>query len=387
MNPFGKACACIVLVATCTVAAVWQLTFDHLRREEQQAIHAAQIVNANLAAALEEQATRTLGYVEQIFAFVLRDYERLGADLDLPQLLREVPIDSSIYSTVAIADAAGVPVLHGFDSAVKPDLRESPSFAAHRESVSSEILIGRPTYGPVSGSWIIPVSQRIDNPDGTFGGAIFVGVRVHYFTDFYMQADLGTAGAMMLVNREGIVLARHVPRDGPSSGHDMSDSPLMRALPSQPTGSYLSSDIDRIEDTRRYFSYRALAKYGLVVLVGSAREDILSEGRRGAQHHYLVSSVATLCAIAATLALIVLLRRQRRMIESSPGTRHASARPSIRPPSGSVKWVWTGIFCARTGVSLKCLVMARTIWWAGMGGAPGRREPIDCRSPVRGRAS
>ena len=205
-------------------------------------------------------------------------------------------------------------MLHGLDSTVKPDVRESPSFAAHRESVSSEILIGRPAYER-SAARIIPVSQRIDNPDGTFGGAIFVGVRVRYFTDFYMQTDLRTAGAMMLVNREGIVLARHVPRDGPSSGHDIGDSPLMRALLSQPTGSYLSSDIDRIEDTPRYFSYRALPRYGLVVLVGSAREDILSDGRRGAQHNYLVASVATLCAAAAALALIVLLRRQRRMID------------------------------------------------------------------------
>ena len=314
MNSFRGACASILLVATCTVAAVWLLTFDHLGWEERQAVHATQVVNSNLAAALEEQATRTLGSVEQIFALVLRDYSRLGADLDLPQLLREVPIDPDIYSTVVIADAQGRMVLHGLDDGPKPSVRAVSSFSAHRDSVSSELRIGRPISGPVSGAWIIPVSKRIDNLDGTFGGAIFVGVRVAYFTEFYQQSDLGTAGAMMLVNRDGIVLARHVPRDGPSFGHDMSASTLTRALPEFPIGKYVTSAIDRLEDTPRYFSYRALPKHGLVVLVGSARDEVLSDTGRRARRSYVVAWVATLCTLVASAALIFLLGRQRRMI-------------------------------------------------------------------------
>ena len=67
--------------------------------------------------------------------------------------------------------------------------------------------------------------------------------------------------------------------------------------------------------TRRAISATgALPKYGLVVLVGSARDEVLSDTRRRARRSYVVAWVATLCTLAASAALIFLLGRQRRMI-------------------------------------------------------------------------
>ena len=92
-------------------------------------------------------------------------------------------------------------------------------------------------------------------------------------------------------------------------------APLATRLRQGPIGSYLSSRVDALETTQRYFSYRVVPGRDLVVLVGSARSDVLSDigARKGT--NYLVASLATLFAAAAAAALMMLLNRQRRMID------------------------------------------------------------------------
>ena len=97
----------ILLVASCTVAAVWALTIGHLRHEEEQAVREAENVHAHLAAALEDQAVRTIGSVEQTLNSIVREYRHHGQALDLPELLSDLPGDAHAYSAIALADSDG----------------------------------------------------------------------------------------------------------------------------------------------------------------------------------------------------------------------------------------------------------------------------------------
>jgi PAS domain-containing protein len=187
---------------------------------------------------------------------------------------------------------------------------------AHRADASSEALVGRPIEVHAGGEWIIPVSKRIDHADDSFGGIVFAGLNASHFTDFYAQVLIGGAGAMMLASEDGIVLARYTPTEGASFGDDMRGGTLVRRLQQRSIGSFLSTSTDVIETTPRYFSFRALPKYGLVVLVGSARSDVLRDLTQRKGTNYLVASLATLCTMAAAAALMALLNRQRRIIEA-----------------------------------------------------------------------
>jgi len=312
---FRKWCTSILLAAACTTAATWGLTIEHLQHEQGQAEKRAVSVNANLAVALEEHVIRTIGAVDQVLSFVIRQHRVEGARLDLSALLREVPLSPYVYSTLAIADAEGRVVLHGLDTMPNADVRDREWFSEHRKNKSLELLIGRPVMGRLTGRPVIPVSKRIDNPDGSFGGVIFTGVNTSYFTDFFTGADLDTAGAMMLVGRDGIVRARYVPSEGPSFAQDLTNSNLTLALAETPIGTYVTSASDKVEKTRRLFSYRSVPKYELVVVVGSAESDVLDDLTERKGTNYLIAAFASFCIGAAAAALILLLRRQARIID------------------------------------------------------------------------
>ena len=179
----------------------------------------------------------------------------------------------------------------------------------------TRVVVDRPIQARGAHGWSIPVSRRFENPDGSFGGVIFAGLNASQFTDFYAHIFTGSAGAMMLVGQDGIVRARYVPTEGPTFGQDMRESTLATRLRQSPIGSYLSSRADALETTQRYFSYRVVPGRDLVVLVGNARSDVLSdiEARKGT--NYLVASLATLFAAAAAAAVMMLLNRQRGMID------------------------------------------------------------------------
>ena len=89
MTRFRGWCASILLAAACAIAATWGLTIEHLLHEQGQAEARARSVNTNLALVLQEYAIRTIGSVDHVLSFVVRQYRMEGTKLDLPRLLRE----------------------------------------------------------------------------------------------------------------------------------------------------------------------------------------------------------------------------------------------------------------------------------------------------------
>ena len=52
--------------------------------------------------------------------------------------------------------------------------------------------------GGLSGNWFIPVSRRINKPDGSFQGVAMVGIDAAYFMSFYPRINVGRDGMILL---------------------------------------------------------------------------------------------------------------------------------------------------------------------------------------------
>lgn len=57
----------------------------------------------------------------------------------------------------------------------------------HAGNPGREIHIGRPVRSRSTGVWIIPISRRINETDGSFGGVALVTVRVNFLNVFTMS--------------------------------------------------------------------------------------------------------------------------------------------------------------------------------------------------------
>jgi len=175
-----------------------------------------------------------------------------------------------------------------------PNAADRAYFQFHLTHADRELYIGAPVISRASTKWVIPLSRRINHPDGSFAGVVLATLDVDYFNTFYESLDLGHDGAMALITDSGVMLV-HRPFNQRYIGKNISTSVLYQA--------YLSSDASKgkmfkfeQDGTTRWTSYHSLENYPLFVAAGFAKEDLLADWRR-----------STILQLAGTVFLALLL--------------------------------------------------------------------------------
>ncbi|MFO1082281.1 MAG: diguanylate cyclase [Reyranellaceae bacterium] len=150
-------------------------------------------------------------------------------------------------------------------------------FQKHQTSPDKGPLIGEPVRSRSGGQWIITVSRRFDQPDGTFAGVVLATIDAAYFADFYRQFDVGPRGAVALIDGAGRVMA-HSPDNDANIGRSLAGTPLYRDLSAHPAGTAFPYVGARHEEAR-LGAYARADRFPVVVLVSEATEDALAEWR------------------------------------------------------------------------------------------------------------
>jgi len=135
------------------------------------------------------------------------------------------------------------------------------------------LAIGAPRKGRITGVWSMQFARPILRMDGSLAGVIIAGVAPSYFARFYDSIDLGKDASITLVRSDGIVLARttRITRDHAekSSGRVLTGAPY--AAGSGPYGTFHRRS--RLDGVERYYGWRTLHEYGMLVTVGQAVGD------------------------------------------------------------------------------------------------------------------
>jgi diguanylate cyclase (GGDEF)-like protein/PAS domain S-box-containing protein len=183
-------------------------------------------------------------------------------------------------------------------------------FALHKNSPGRGLHLSSPVKSRSSDRWIIPVSRRFDDADGSFAGVVLATVEVSHFAQFFRKFEIGPYGSISLLSEAGIMLARH-PEDEAFIGRDLSGGQLIKKIQ---TGSrdgvyYFDSPLDGRE---RLSSFRVSSRYPLVVLATKAKEDVLAGWRNEAiDRSAFVVSLTLAIALVGFLLVRQLLQRQR----------------------------------------------------------------------------
>jgi diguanylate cyclase (GGDEF)-like protein/PAS domain S-box-containing protein len=297
----------IALLSLFIIALIWSVTIERVAHERHETVANAEKQNSNLSLALEEHTIRTLRSMNQALVQVASWYYEKGTKLDIVKFIKYAGIDDQLFHNIGVINEHG-----RIEVAQVPgtmDLRDREYFRVHQNNDSGRMYIGQPLLGRVTGAWAIHMSRRINKPDGSFGGVVFASVDPHYFTSFYAQADLGSNGLVNLVGLDGITRARRVGDNG-SFGQDMSRSTLLAEQARARVGNFVSKGL--LEGVPRFYSYRTLKDFPLIVAVGTSQADTLADFHERRRMYYLESSLATLFVALFAVALIGGLARQRR---------------------------------------------------------------------------
>lgn len=157
---------------------------------------------------------------------------------------------------------------------------------------------------------IIPISRRLNNPDGSFAGVLLGTIKVSYFVDYYGDFKIDGKGALVLAMRSGTILVRR-PFIASVVGKSLANSEIFKSyLPNSNEGVAEVKAV--IDDTERLYGYRALTTYPLVVEAGLSRESITASWRRDLLKTGLV--LVFLIAVLVVFGLIVLSQLRQRMV-------------------------------------------------------------------------
>lgn len=304
----------LVLLMLSLIVLVWGAVLYKARTEEALVIRSINTENLNLARAFEEHTIRTIKSVDQAVLFLKFQYERYGDKVNIAEYVREGMIINSIFNQLGVIDEHGIYVLSNLPDHKRVDLSDREHFRVHMAKDTNTLYISKPILGRATGKWSIQMTRRINKPDGSFGGVVVISVDPFYFSDFYSGVDLGVGGVVTLVGLDGIVRARRAG-DDKSVGQNLSMSPLLRDVTAiKPSGSLRITSIS--DGKQRFYSYRVLAEYPLLVAVGVQDDAALTEYRERRLGYMIFAGATSLMVLLFGAIAIRLLNKQFRMMQA-----------------------------------------------------------------------
>jgi diguanylate cyclase (GGDEF)-like protein/PAS domain S-box-containing protein len=267
--------------------------------QRSEIVEDARLDNVNLVGSLIRHAELTFGTADAILVGVAERMEHESPSAELRERMRawfakELDHSTQFLSFAAIGEDGRLIVsTHG--EAEPLDLSNREYFTYHRDHKDDALHIGSPLRG--RSGWIIPVTRRLNKPDGSFGGVAIATVNPQYFQDLYDGLKIGGNGVVALTTTEtGQILVRR-PFVESNVGRDISKGGIFRALKKSPKGTNeRTSDTDGV---LRLNSYEQGHTYPIVVNVAQEMNELLARWRHNAWH--------TLLETAGIVAAILLM--------------------------------------------------------------------------------
>jgi diguanylate cyclase (GGDEF)-like protein len=189
--------------------------------------------------------------------------------------LRQLQKSSSVLVAIGWTDASGQLIAHSYDRAPpRSNISEMSHFIAQRDATEDRLFIAPPYRSAAGDKWFSAASRRLSNADASFAGVVTAPIDQSYFLKIFRSIDLGKGGSVLLLHREGLILARE-PEMKEALGKSFADIPLFtKYLPASETGSFDSTS--PIDGAVRVVGYRVVSGVPLVLVVSYDRGDVLA---------------------------------------------------------------------------------------------------------------
>jgi diguanylate cyclase (GGDEF)-like protein len=292
----------IIVALTLVIFNAWQIWNAYQRN-----LQSAENVSENLARSLAQHAEDTFALVDNNLLDLRERIETDGLGQAQKERLQKVMLaqtkrlpqlhGSFIYDARGnwILTANGKPLSHANNA-------DRDYFKFHLTHNDNAVYIGNVIRSRSTGDLIIPVSRRLNHPDGSFAGVVISTLYVDYFRQFYNNFALNNDASLSLLLDDGTILYRRPFNEG-SIGKKASQGILFRdILPHSPFGNVtMVSQFDHVE---RIYGYSQVEHYPLVITAGLSKKDILADWRSDTT--LFASGGIFLLAILVALGLVLI---------------------------------------------------------------------------------
>jgi PAS domain S-box-containing protein len=290
-----------VVIGLVLTAIVWAITYRSVALEREQSFMQSAEQAKRLAGFFEQHALRAFRYGDSYLKLARREYIGTGSVDAIRKMLDDVPLDKSIISHITIIDATGKPLLvSGHEIKPGTTAKDRDYFLFQKHNQGDRIFVSLPHKGRNTGKLLIRLVRRITMPDGRFGGVIFAALEVKQITRFFAAMNLGPQSSATLVGTDKKIRARtSYGRLGP--GQDISGSRIWRELEKDPVGLYRQTSV--VDGITRYYAYRKLSEFPLIVAIGVSVEDITQAVTQIKIPTYVIAVLMTI--VIAVLTILI----------------------------------------------------------------------------------
>jgi diguanylate cyclase (GGDEF)-like protein len=167
------------------------------------------------------------------------------------------------------------------------------------------LFVGSPTLSRATGQHGLPISLRLKRPSHGIA-VVFAVIDLGALTALYEDQRHKPSGAIVLVRRDGVVLAR-APGDAQFFGRSVAGGEIFRKhLPTKERDLILL-DTTATDGLKKFASYSAMSDYPLVLVVSSGYDDALRSWKKHLLWIVLIAFGVTIAAVAAAVRSVRLL--------------------------------------------------------------------------------
>lgn len=219
------------------------------------------------------------------------------------------------------------------------DLSDRLHFQIHRDQTDAGVVVGKPVKARIDEIWAIPISRRLNKPDGSFAGIAYSNLPVDSLVKMFADMQLGAHGLVAFRNQNYELLARY-PVASDSGGGLGTVAVSNEFLAMQSAGLrhgtfYSTSPVDRIQ---RVNSFAFLEGYPLYMIVGQSQDDYLQGWIRNVQE---TLGLVFLFFLTSVLLTAFLYRSAKQQLRLSEALREDEERWGFALGAGNFSvWDW-----------------------------------------------
>ncbi|WP_378956668.1 ATP-binding protein [Pelosinus sp. sgz500959] len=301
----------IFLLGVILIGGLWTFVQYQIRDDYDRAIEENSRETINLTKAFEEHVRRIVAEADKELLDLSHVYERDGLSSSIFNEYVERSEKDPSRTLVAIYDERGNIIKSSNLKSITENRSDRDYYCFHQNSNNHELYIGLPIVGRVNGQNTIPLTRRINKPDGTFGGIVYIGLSANYFLLYYQKIDLGNNQLLSLSGTDGYNRVRQV-NDNFETGQNIMMGKFWEMVQSgRPNATYVSKNM--LDGVSRITSYRVMPDYPLIVTIGKSTQVALANFDRRKQGYIIGASLVTLFILAFCSLLVTQYAKRQKM--------------------------------------------------------------------------
>ncbi len=298
--------AVVTLIAAALIVMIGGL---QIARSRDVALENARNNARNLSRSLAQHAGRTIQGFDLVLSEIVERLERTTDRSDFTAYLarRETILDQS--RNLVVTDADGSWQYQSSQRQTRYSSADRAYFAWHRDHTDREMRVDHPALSK-HGDPILPVSRRIDKPDGSFAGVVVGAIDLDKIGDFYKTMKYGEKSVIGLWDKDGFLIVR-VPTNPGVLTRNFANGRLIALARKTPSEAFIAKSI--VDGIERIIAFDTVDQYpNLFVSASFAVDEILASWRHESWIQAIILGVAALALLG--IGLVLELR-----------SRHASA--------------------------------------------------------------